>query len=194
MHTNECSVIAWSQPSYWQVYIQHDQLHRGKQSHISIYKCVATSAKILLPRTTNGGNLGEHCQCCCTVKWSLHRNCSDSFGYVPDSKVHGANMGPTWVLSAPDGPHVGPMNLAIRGKLSQNLAFFSQLLKDRNHFWIWHIRTNIALIFPCYIVHCAKISQHFNWIALHCFLLQKITKTRNGSDTESLHFRSLIAV
>ena len=22
-------------------------------------------------------------------------------------------MGPTWVLSAPDGPHVGPMNLAL---------------------------------------------------------------------------------
>ena len=33
----------------------------------------------------------------------------------PDSKVHGANMGPIWVLLAPDGPHVGPMNLAIRG-------------------------------------------------------------------------------
>ena len=32
----------------------------------------------------------------------------------PDNKVHGANMVPTWVLSAPDGPHVGPMNLAIR--------------------------------------------------------------------------------
>ena len=32
----------------------------------------------------------------------------------PDSKVHEANIGPTWVLSAPDGPHVGPMNLAIR--------------------------------------------------------------------------------
>ena len=32
----------------------------------------------------------------------------------PDSKVHGANMGPTWVLSAPDGPHDDPMNLAIR--------------------------------------------------------------------------------
>ena len=31
----------------------------------------------------------------------------------PDSKVHGANMGPTWVLLATDGPHVGPMNLAI---------------------------------------------------------------------------------
>ena len=35
--------------------------------------------------------------------------------HVPDSKIHGANMGPTWVLSAPDGPHVGPMNFAIRG-------------------------------------------------------------------------------
>ena len=31
----------------------------------------------------------------------------------PDSKVHGANMGPTWVLSAPDGSPVGPANLAI---------------------------------------------------------------------------------
>ena len=33
---------------------------------------------------------------------------------LPDSKVHAANMGPTWVLSSPDGPHVGPMNFAIR--------------------------------------------------------------------------------
>ena len=32
----------------------------------------------------------------------------------PESKVHGAIIGPTWVLSAPDGPHEGPMNLAIR--------------------------------------------------------------------------------
>ena len=33
---------------------------------------------------------------------------------IPDSKVPGANMGPTWVLSASDGSHAGPMNLAIR--------------------------------------------------------------------------------
>ena len=31
-----------------------------------------------------------------------------------DSKVHGANVGPTRVLSAPDRPYVGPTNLAIR--------------------------------------------------------------------------------
>ena len=28
--------------------------------------------------------------------------------HIPDSKVHGANMGPSWVLSAPVGPHVAP--------------------------------------------------------------------------------------
>ena len=41
-----------------------------------------------------------------------------AFNTVPDYKVHGANMGPTWVLSAPDGPHVGPMNLSIRGVIN----------------------------------------------------------------------------
>ena len=31
----------------------------------------------------------------------------------PDSKAHGVNIEPTWVLSAPDGHHIGPMNIAI---------------------------------------------------------------------------------
>ena len=31
----------------------------------------------------------------------------------PDSKVHGANMGPIWDRQDPGGLHVGPMNLAI---------------------------------------------------------------------------------
>ena len=41
------------------------------------------------------------------------------FGSIPDSKVDVANMGPTWVLSAPGGPHDGPMNLAIRDDICQ---------------------------------------------------------------------------
>ena len=45
-----------------------------------------------------------------TTLWQLDKqNAKD----LPDSKVHGANMGPTWVLSAPGGSHVSPMNLAI---------------------------------------------------------------------------------
>ena len=35
-------------------------------------------------------------------------------GTYPDSKVHGATLGSTWVLSTPGGPRVGPLNRAIR--------------------------------------------------------------------------------
>ena len=38
-----------------------------------------------------------------------------SLTHDPDNKVHGAIMGPTWDLSVPDGPHVGPMKLGIGG-------------------------------------------------------------------------------
>ena len=31
----------------------------------------------------------------------------------PNSKFHGANMGPIWGRQDPGGPHVGPMNFAI---------------------------------------------------------------------------------
>ena len=34
---------------------------------------------------------------------------------VPDRKVHGTNMGPTWGREDPGGPHVGPVNFAIWG-------------------------------------------------------------------------------
>ena len=57
--------------------------------------------------------------------------------YHPDRKIHGANMGPTWVLSAPDGPHVGPMNLAIRAMLS--------VLTGTVFLWIYWPSFNAAL-------------------------------------------------
>ena len=44
----------------------------------------------------------------------LTENPLPSLQRILDSKAHGANMGPTWVLSAPDEPHVGPRNLAIK--------------------------------------------------------------------------------
>ena len=37
----------------------------------------------------------------------------DSEVTIPDSKVHGVNMGPTWGRQDPGGPHIGPMNLVI---------------------------------------------------------------------------------
>ena len=45
---------------------------------------------------------------------------------LPDCKVHGPNRGPTWVLSAPEGPHVGPTNLATRAWLSLRLPRLQQ--------------------------------------------------------------------
>ena len=33
--------------------------------------------------------------------------------YIPDSKVHKANMGPIWGRQDPGGPHDGPMNFAL---------------------------------------------------------------------------------
>ena len=36
-----------------------------------------------------------------------------SVHFFPDSKVHGANMGPTRGRQDPGGPHVGPNNFAI---------------------------------------------------------------------------------
>ena len=47
----------------------------------------------------------------------------------PDNKVHGANMGSTWVLSAPDGPHVGPMDLAIKQSWGRFNSFRTLNLK-----------------------------------------------------------------
>ena len=39
--------------------------------------------------------------------------CPNNKSVSPDSKVHGASMGPTWGRQDPGGPHVGHTNLAI---------------------------------------------------------------------------------
>ena len=47
------------------------------------------------------------------------------------SSSHGANIGPTGVMSAPDGPHVGPMNFAISER--HPLSWLSQLLSAQKY-------------------------------------------------------------
>ena len=44
---------------------------------------------------------------------SLVRICTGDFTYNPNSKVHGANMGPFWGRQDPGEPHIGSMNFAI---------------------------------------------------------------------------------
>ena len=85
-------------------------------------------------------------QLCAVIKW-CHMNIMVSdiiwldqlFKSFPDSKVHGANIGPTWVLSDPDGPHVGPMNLAIKvvlvNKDNIKAPHYLALCVSGNHQW-----------------------------------------------------------
>ena len=46
----------------------------------------------------------------------------------PDSKVIGANMGPTWVRQDPGGPRVGPVTFAIWIRLDSKQKGTMQLL------------------------------------------------------------------
>ena len=51
-------------------------------------------------QSPHGWVKGVYCEC-------FQRN------QLPDSKIHGVNMGPTWGRQDPGGSHVGPTNLAI---------------------------------------------------------------------------------
>ena len=57
---------------------------------------------------------------------------------VPDSKVHGANMGPIWGRQDPGGLRVGPMNLAIWGCLrliKQHMDVIFMMFENNQ----WHL-------------------------------------------------------
>ena len=49
---------------------------------------------------------------------------------VPDSKVHMANMGPTWFLSAEMGPVLAPRTL-LSGVISHNIMYHNESLRIR---------------------------------------------------------------
>ena len=62
-------------------------------------------------------------------------------------------MGPTWVLSAPDGPHVGLMNLAICDYLS--MPWFqclsssrAKLYAKKNALALWLEHNNLKTVNP----------------------------------------------
>ena len=70
--------------------------------------------------------------------WKQNSNavCNLIMESIPDSKVHGANMGPTWGQQASDGPHVGPMNLAIRDVYRSAMQKNISLVKKKKFLWL----------------------------------------------------------
>ena len=69
---------------------------------------------------------------------------------VPDSKVHGANIGPIWGRQDPGGPHVGPMNLAIRDVLCASIICFIPCTVIETLYVIYRIMIYLVIMrFDC---------------------------------------------
>ena len=85
------------------------------------------------------GLVWRNARTCFTTNDELYERRLLVMDMFSDSKVHGDNKGPTWVLSAPDRPHIGPMNLAIRVITSK---------------WNWDV-----MIHDCFkiIIHCSAV-------------------------------------
>ena len=49
---------------------------------------------------------------------------------LPDSKVHGGNMGPIWGRQDPGGPHAGPMNFAIWAGINYDIISSNNNIDD----------------------------------------------------------------
>ena len=87
--------------------------------------------------------------------------CLNYYHCNPDSKVHGTNMGPTWVLSAPDAPHVGPMNLAIKEFTAVCSWGFGWERKNLLQVIVWHWTGNKLLsesMMTSLLMHISRVS------------------------------------
>ena len=91
----------------------HAEYNSGNIKYCCLFYSFATLAQVVEVEILTHGTQGHN---------------ENHFQDIPDSKVHGANMRPTWVLSAPDGPHVGPMNLAIRDDSALRLFYVLQTI------------------------------------------------------------------
>ena len=97
-------------PSHATQYIfQLYQMINGLMRYGNIISGISAIVNILHPLDYIVVHLNPDVMQRCNI-WSIYR-------ILTYNKVHGANMGPTWVLLARGGPHVGPMNLAIRASL-----------------------------------------------------------------------------
>ena len=123
------------------IYLQH-----GHRWQSCCARCYVTSPRNVFSRNTFSCHINSLVQDC-SISLLMHwRYCSLALSHwynVPDSKVHVANMGSTWVLSAPGGPHVGPMNLAIRDSIPGDLVTYNA----SQEVWTWFTFSWVLLWF-----------------------------------------------
>ena len=101
---------------------------------------------------------------------TLHLLYKRLYSNIPDSKVHGAKMGPIWGRQDPGGPHVGPMNLVIWDTVvsfrHKRYVASSGLSCGSQQPWNWN--TRICLINIDITSHCPE--QRANLIILMQFI------------------------
>ena len=96
-------------------------------------KCDKDKYRIEIRLSTHKGNF-----ILCLHGWPM--KCLWSY---PNSKVHGANMGPIWGRQDPDGPHVGPMNFALWVLLRN----YYHIMKSISFQWVrFRVNNQIACI------------------------------------------------
>ena len=126
-----------SRPHDWEVVFHCRFVFSLWNYHGSLYiyhiHCIAPHKEFVMMFAFRGRGHTE-CHVCTILKlgclvWSSN----------PDSKVHGANMGPIWGRQDPGGPHVGPMNFAIWEYLRDHFANYFSVKKNwnsmNNSFW-----------------------------------------------------------
>ena len=95
----------------------------------------------------------------------------------PDNKIHGANIRPTWVLSAPGGSHVSPMNLAIRvGMSNKQIAAIriSWLGGNITPAQFHHIIQRLVLSVAAYIAVRRDLTRVLHCYKLPCYVPAKL--------------------
>ena len=109
-----------------QLYVYHDNYSFWQLSTLHIFYLLERNYLWLHKITTNHNNIAKYPNNPHNIKTGISyytkRNLPE--GYIPDSKVPGVNIGPTWDLSVPNGPHVGPRNLAIRDRKPKTWRIF----------------------------------------------------------------------
>ena len=97
-----------------------------------------------------------------------------TFDISPDSKAHGANMGPTWGRQVPGRPHVGPINLAIWVTLTRAIWYpclqFLWFIGRFNVYWWWYFSYILSFLYIQYILFVVAA---FWWMLLKHLMYNK---------------------
>ena len=130
-------------------------------------------------------HLGDISSCPITIWPSYVIHVSEHIRITfPDSKIHLANIGPTWVLLAPRGPHVGHMDFAvwigIRKMLAtddsqkHNLVFLvalaeTEIIDLRNSCQSFYLYGKMACWHEMHVTQ--QSYQQHSWQGIACYLI-----------------------